>query len=134
MHDFSPSASLIHGAKISHHWSKVLGAQVTSEAHLLIFQITASHFFWKMVRRLVGSLVEVGRERRPDRRPGRTARPAGHGNAERAGSIRPRVTAPPSGLFLEEITYCRHESDQLRKRSESEARAAGLRPGRNRAG
>jgi len=28
---------------------------------LLIFRITASHFLWKMVRRVVGTLVEIGR-------------------------------------------------------------------------
>src|SRR5690606_28103789 len=36
-------------------------AEITTEEHLILFRITASHFLWKMVRRLVGSLVEVGR-------------------------------------------------------------------------
>ena len=61
------------------------------------FRITASHFLWKMVRRLVGTLVEVGR-----------------GNLDAAGVSRllaersatpAKWTAPPSGLFLERVTY-----------------------------
>ena len=59
--------------------------------------ITASHFLWKMVRRMVGVLVEVGR-----------------GNLSgtevetflKTNSREPaRFTAPPSGLFLEKVEY-----------------------------
>jgi len=39
----------------------VESAEVLTDEHLISFRITASHFLWKMVRRLVGSLVEVGR-------------------------------------------------------------------------
>ena len=61
------------------------------------FRITASHFLWKMVRRLAGTLVEVGR-----------------GNLDPAGvekllseksSAPAKWTAPPSGLFLERVLY-----------------------------
>lgn len=59
--------------------------------------ITGSHFLWKMVRRIVGVLVEIGRGRMPVEtvemfldRPSRE--PA-------------RFTAPPSGLFLEKVVY-----------------------------
>ena len=61
------------------------------------FRITASHFLWRMVRRLAGALVEVGR-----------------GNLDEAGvkrllaerSAEPaKWTAPPSGLFLEKVVY-----------------------------
>ncbi|MBS1790260.1 MAG: tRNA pseudouridine(38-40) synthase TruA [Acidobacteria bacterium] len=88
-------------------------AEFVVEDHLIIFRISASHFLWKMVRRLVGSLAEVGR---------------GNVSAEDFGSLidsppaKPqlktkvkllakstldpaRVTAPPSGLFLETVTY-----------------------------
>lgn len=63
----------------------------------ILLHITGSHFLWKMVRRIVGVLVEVGRGRMtvetvklflesPSREPG-------------------RFTAPPSGLFLEKVEY-----------------------------
>jgi len=61
------------------------------------YRIEASHFLWKMVRRLVGTLIEVGR-----------------GNLDAAGvekllrqkSGEPaKWTAPPSGLFLEKVRY-----------------------------
>ena len=65
--------------------------------HEIHYRVEASHFLWKMVRRLVGALAEVGR-----------------GNLDRAGveklltekSGEPaKWTAPPSGLFLEKVTY-----------------------------
>lgn len=61
---------------------------------LILIRIAASHFLWKMVRKLVAFLVEVGR-----------------GTADDLGSrLNPDAelfhpTAPPSGLFLEAITY-----------------------------
>jgi len=102
-HDFSAFSERDPRREDQSTLVEVVGAQLTREEHLLIFQICASHFLWKMVRRLVGALVEVGRGRAPGEdftnlltqpRQARTARldPA-------------RVTAPPSGLFLEEITY-----------------------------
>jgi tRNA pseudouridine38-40 synthase len=64
------------------------------------FRIEASHFLWKMVRRLVGTLVEVGR--------GNLA-PAAVGELLRGGKAGSTAawTAPPSGLFLEEVRYAR---------------------------
>jgi tRNA pseudouridine38-40 synthase len=64
---------------------------------LILFRVGASHFLWKMVRRVVGTLLEAGRGRlgAADIRgllAERSARPAGW-------------TAPPSGLFLESVTY-----------------------------
>ena len=64
---------------------------------LLLFRIGASHFLWKMVRRLTGTLVEVG--------TGRLA-PAKIGSMLETKSSTSAVwTAPPSGLFLESVTY-----------------------------
>ena len=74
--------------------SEVLDVPAVAEIH---FRITASHFLWKMVRRLAGTLVEVGR-----------------GNLDAAGvakllaerSAAPaKWTAPPSGLFLQNVRY-----------------------------
>lgn len=61
---------------------------------LILFRIAASHYLWKMVRKLTSFLVEVGRgnERDITRRLGAKGEPW-------------QPTAPPSGLFLEAITY-----------------------------
>ena len=61
------------------------------------FRITASHFLWKMVRRLVGTLVEVGRGRLDDAGVAKLL-------AERS-TVPAKWTAPPSGLFLEKVRY-----------------------------
>ena len=72
-------------------------AELRAEGGLLLFRIGASHFLWKMVRRVVGALVEVGR---------------GNLSAEEFGALLKRYsnapaawTAPPSGLFLERVLY-----------------------------
>jgi|SRR5579859_5844914 len=57
---------------------------------LIIFRIAASHFLWKMVRKLVAFLVEVGR--------GNIG-----GDFREQKNFQP--TAPPSGLFLEAVVY-----------------------------
>ncbi len=65
--------------------------EVAVAGALILVRIEASHFLWKMVRKLVAYLVEVGRG-------------AIDGNPlERGEPWQP--TAPPSGLFLEAITY-----------------------------
>jgi tRNA pseudouridine38-40 synthase len=70
---------------------------VQEEGDLILVVIEGSHFLWKMVRRLVGVLVEIGRG-------GLTADAA----AEMLTSPSPlpaRLTAPASGLFLERVFY-----------------------------
>jgi tRNA pseudouridine38-40 synthase len=67
------------------------------DGRLILFRIEASHFLWKMVRKLVAFLVEVGRGNiRPDNLSQRL---------ESGEGFQP--TAPPSGLFLESILYDR---------------------------
>lgn len=64
---------------------------------LVLFRVAASHFLWKMVRRLVGTLVEVG--------TGRLAL-QGVEPLMRERSNKPAEwTAPASGLFLEAVVY-----------------------------
>jgi tRNA pseudouridine38-40 synthase len=69
---------------------------------LIVFRIVGSHFLWKMVRRLVGILVEAGRG---------NLSPA---EVERMmtdlSELPARCTAPPSGLFLAQVLY---EGDRL---------------------
>ena len=70
---------------------------VHEDGDLLVVHIEASHFLWKMVRRLVGILVEVGRGALPvDEAVGLLAA---------ASPLPARVTAPASGLFLERVYY-----------------------------
>jgi tRNA pseudouridine38-40 synthase len=65
--------------------------------HEIHFRITASHFLWKMVRRLAGALVEVGRGNLD---PGDLEKLLQKKSTEPA-----KWTAPPSGLFLEKVVY-----------------------------
>jgi tRNA pseudouridine38-40 synthase len=84
----------------------VESAEIIADEHLILFRITASHFLWKMVRRLVGSLVEVGRGNvRSEDFAQLIEDPMNRSKLEPA-----RVTAPPSGLFLERISY---QNDKL---------------------
>jgi tRNA pseudouridine38-40 synthase len=64
---------------------------------LIVFHVDGSHFLWKMVRRIVGVLVEVGRG-------GLTADEAAAMLATRSEAPA-RLTAPASGLFLEQVRY-----------------------------
>jgi len=75
-------------------------AEVSTDDNLVVFRIEASHFLWKMVRRLAGTLVKVG---------------IGEVSVEEFGALlkgrkNPRLdiaawTAPASGLFLEGVRY-----------------------------
>ena len=64
---------------------------------LLLVRVEASHFIWKMVRRLVGVIVEVGRG-------GLTADEA-VAMLSSDSAVPARLTAPASGLFLEQVRY-----------------------------
>jgi tRNA pseudouridine38-40 synthase len=64
---------------------------------LVLVGIEGSHFLWKMVRRIVGVLVEVGR--------GAMTRDAAHALIGSSSSVPARLTAPASGLFLDRVFY-----------------------------
>jgi tRNA pseudouridine38-40 synthase len=71
--------------------------QIKEEGDLILIRIIGSHFIWKMVRRIVGILAEVGRGRKSEKDVlfylnNKTNEPA-------------KFTAPPSGLFLEKVIY-----------------------------
>jgi tRNA pseudouridine38-40 synthase len=69
---------------------------VAGSEDLILIRIVASHFLWKMVRKVVAFLVEIGR--------GSLA--GADLQARLAEPAEPFLpTAPPSGLFLEAITY-----------------------------
>ncbi|MCL4134104.1 UNVERIFIED_CONTAM: hypothetical protein GTU68_048094 [Idotea baltica] len=74
--------------------------QVVEAGELLLVRISASHFLWKMVRRLVGSLVQVGAGRMsPEDLARLVAEP------KSASELPAKSTAPSSGLFLERVEY-----------------------------
>lgn len=75
-------------------------AEVAIDDHLIIFRIEASHFLWKMVRRLTGTLVKIGLgEMTVDQFRGLMTGKKNHDLDIAAW------TAPASGLFLEAVRY-----------------------------
>jgi tRNA pseudouridine38-40 synthase len=64
---------------------------------LLVLRIAGSHFVWKMVRRLVGVLVAVGR--------GEVTQTALRTFLAQKSDVPAKLTAPASGLFLEWVRY-----------------------------
>jgi tRNA pseudouridine38-40 synthase len=79
------------------------GIEVAEEGALILIRIRGSHFLWKMVRRVVGVLAEVGRGSMVPRDVARLLR--------EDSDVPARLTAPPSGLFLERVFYKEGERD-----------------------
>jgi tRNA pseudouridine38-40 synthase len=82
--------------------TKVLLERLTLETHggdagLLLLRIAGSHFVWKMVRRLVGVLVAVGR--------GDLTHAQLRTFLTQKSDVPAKLTAPASGLFLEFVRY-----------------------------
>jgi len=69
----------------------------TNDHILLVYNVTGNGFLRHMVRAIVGTLVEIGRGRRPG-----TSLPALLAPASRAEA---GATAPPHGLFLVGVDY-----------------------------
>ena len=70
---------------------------IHEDEDLIVFHIEGSHFIWKMVRRMVGVLVEVG--------CGRLAPDVVSRLLTEDSGLPARLTAPASGLFLERVFY-----------------------------
>lgn len=71
--------------------------EILPQGDLLLVVIQGSHFLWKMVRRIVGVLVEIGR--------GRLAIGDAEGLLTSRSELPASLTAPASGLFLERVFY-----------------------------
>jgi tRNA pseudouridine38-40 synthase len=71
--------------------------EVKEMDHLIILRVVGSHFLWKMVRRMAGILVEVGR--------GTLAPRDVEAMLKQPSDIPAKHTAPPSGLFLEQVFF-----------------------------
>ncbi len=79
--------------------TKVLvdNVQVEADGPLILIRVVGSHFIWKMVRQMVGVLVEAGR--------GRMTADDVQKLLREESDIPAKLTAPPSGLFLERVYY-----------------------------
>ena len=74
--------------------------EIKDDQMKIYIRIKASHFLWKMVRRIVGTLAEAGRG---NITPNEIALLL---SGKTSGKFNPaEYTAPPSGLFLEKIEY-----------------------------
>ncbi len=76
---------------------KVNLIEVFEDDDLIVFRIKASHFLWKMVRRITGTIVEAGR--------GKMSKDEVRSFLKSRSNAPAKLTAPPSGLFLEKIFY-----------------------------
>lgn len=105
MHDFESFADKRFDKDASTQ-VKVERVEITPMGDLIVFRITGSHFLWKMVRRMAGVLVEVGRGKLT----------AGNvGDMLKTFSETPaQFTAPPSGLFLMQVRYEGDPEEPLR--------------------
>ena len=101
-HDFQSFAAS-DDAKAGSTRVEIEGLEVGEAGELLLIRVQGSHFLWRMVRRMVGVLAEVGRGAL---KPGAVERFLSEGSPDPA-----RLTAPPSGLFLERVFY---EGDERR--------------------
>ncbi|HEX2252868.1 MAG TPA: tRNA pseudouridine(38-40) synthase TruA [Thermoanaerobaculia bacterium] len=102
-HDFRHFAADPEGRRSEKKSTVVVveAAQIATAGELVLVRVVASHFLWKMVRRLTGVLVEVGAG---------TFSPEDFAALLEPGSGPPPIvpaehTAPPSGLFLERVLY-----------------------------
>ena len=82
--------------------------QLKEEGDLILIRIIGSHFLWKMVRRMVGVLAEIGR--------GKLSEKDLKYFLEHDSPTPAKYTAPPSGLFLEKVLY---DNEKIEKDFES---------------
>lgn len=101
MHDFSSFSD--HDPEQGPARVKLEHLEIVEAGALILVRVMGSHFVWKMVRRLVGVLAGVGR-----------------GSLDMAdvalmlrepSDVPAKLTAPPSGLFLERVFYAGDKDD-----------------------
>ncbi len=97
MQDFQAFAATDRDAADKSTLVLVERLDIVADGDLVLVTIEGSHFLWKMVRRIVGVLVEIGRG---GLEPAAAAALLGESSAAPA-----RLTAPASGLFLERVYY-----------------------------
>jgi tRNA pseudouridine38-40 synthase len=99
MHDFAAFSARDDADTDEHVSSLVLleRLEVAIDGSLVLVVFEGSHFLWKMVRRLVGVIVAVGR--------GELEVAAAAALLREKSEAPARLTAPASGLFLERVFY-----------------------------
>ena len=77
--------------------TKIIHSSVADFGDLIIFHVIGTHFLWKQVRRMTGVIVEAGRGKLD----------SGDVNSffRNKSDVPAKLTAPPSGLFLERVYY-----------------------------
>ncbi len=76
---------------------KIEKLDILEQGDLILIHIIGSHFLWKMVRRITGVLIEVGR--------GKMTQAQVRAFLEEHSDVPAQYTAPPAGLFLERVYY-----------------------------
>jgi tRNA pseudouridine38-40 synthase len=71
--------------------------RVEASGDLVLVRVEGSHFLWRMVRRMVGVLVAIGRGELREAHVGTFL--------QEPSSLPATLTAPASGLFLERVIY-----------------------------
>jgi tRNA pseudouridine38-40 synthase len=81
--------------------TEIIHAEVKEYGDMIVFHVIGSHFLWKQVRRMTGVLVETGR--------GNLSPDDVASFFKGTTDIPAKLTAPPSGLFLNKVWYDRNE-------------------------
>lgn len=71
--------------------------EVAEDGDLILVRVEGSHFLWKMVRRIIGVMVDVG--------AGGTSLDRAQRFLREESGVPATLTAPASGLFLERVYY-----------------------------
>ncbi len=109
MHNFASFAEKQEMKKTT----KVNGIFFYEDEEMLQLRVVGSHFLWRMVRRLVGVLVEVGR--------GKLSKEEVAACLIGPSDIPKGLTAPASGLFFEQAFYDQRKFDEFLQRAAEEA-------------
>ena len=110
MHDFAAFAEkqeLKKSTRVLVH-----AVELAEEGDFILIRVVGSHFLWKMVRRMVGILVEVGRGNLTEE----DVRQLLSGPSD----LPARHTAPPSGLFFERAFYDEEELQEFLAKTSGE--------------
>ena len=75
-------------------------ASIRADGDMILFRIEASHYLWRMVRRVVGALVKVGKREMTIAQFEQLL----NGRCDSKLDVA-SWTAPAAGLFLEQVTY-----------------------------